>query len=250
MDNAYENSTACRNIESELKLDTILDQEYKELCSIFICDLKESWNLALERRSLSFILRRDTKLELHRCLSSYELSAKKLADTYFKKLKHPCHQVIKMFGLWDSVTPYTLLRHLASELLPNNDHILSGNEKYLLVNYGYFLKHAQRARRCLRLLNKGENFHVHLMRELAEPGNKKWGVESNIEYLLFENDNDICIRKLQAEVVEQICSDKLGNRVLQVNMGEGKSAVLMPLSLVILANGNRLDRTTVLSSLY
>ena len=250
LNNVNENSDVHRNIEKELNLDKIIDQEYKELYSILMSDLKESWNLASKRRSLSYILNGDTKKELHERLSSYELSAIRLVEKYYKKLKRPSHQVFKKFRLWDAVTPYTLLRRLAIELLPNNEHRLSDNERKLLVNYGHFTKHVQRARRCLRLLNKGENFHVHLMRELAEAGNKKWGVEGNIEYLLFEIDNDICIREFQAKVVEEICSDKLGNRMLQVNMGEGKSAVLMPLALVRLANGDRLARATVLSSLY
>ena len=39
------------------------------------------------------------------------------------------------------------------------------------------------------------------------------------------------------------------NRLLQLNMGEGKTAVIVPMVIVALADGVRLVRVTVLSSL-
>jgi len=182
----------------------------------------------------------------------YESSARKLADKFYKAIKdciYP-HDVLQTFALWDAVTPYTLLRQLGKDVAPNNEYELSMDEKNVLVNYGLCLKHIQRARRCLRLLRKGVHFRLHLMKELVDCGNKNWDANHNTEYLLFEIDNDLCIREFQADVVEQICSDEEGNCLLQVNMGEGKTAVITPLSLVRLAGGNRSARATVLSSLY
>ena len=63
-------------------------------------------------------------------------------------------------------------------------------------------------------------------------------------------EQDITIRKSQITVALEMMSPSSGkNSVLQLNMGEGKSSVIIPIVAAALANGQRLLRVVVLRSL-
>ena len=58
------------------------------------------------------------------------------------------------------------------------------------------------------------------------------------------------IRRAQAEIAMEIISPRSGeNTVMQVNMGEGKSSVIIPIAAAALANGKQLVRVVVPKSL-
>ncbi|CAD7948757.1 unnamed protein product, partial [Amoebophrya sp. A25] len=61
----------------------------------------------------------------------------------------------------------------------------------------------------------------------------------------------MCIRKTQAEIANELLGSHR-NRLLQQNMGEGKTKVIMPIMLAAASYGpdNRLARATVLASLF
>lgn len=82
------------------------------------------------------------------------------------------------------------------------------------------------------------------------------------EWLLLEVDNDFGIRANQAQVAKAMLPEdgivpsslhdlSNENRLMQMTMGDGKTAVIVPMVLVRTARGGRsLVRVTVLSSLY
>lgn len=49
------------------------------------------------------------------------------------------------------------------------------------------------------------------------------------EWLLLELDNNFCIRAHQAEVAKVFLSDVMTSQLLQQNMGEGKTDVIVPI---------------------
>eukprot|EP00559_Dactyliosolen_fragilissimus_P003496 CAMPEP_0184860846 /NCGR_PEP_ID=MMETSP0580-20130426/5651_1 /TAXON_ID=1118495 /ORGANISM="Dactyliosolen fragilissimus" /LENGTH=1532 /DNA_ID=CAMNT_0027358101 /DNA_START=132 /DNA_END=4730 /DNA_ORIENTATION=+ len=159
--------------------------------------------------------------------------------------------------LWDSIGPYDLLMQWTK-------YPTSGATGKELISFALSIKHVQRARRCLRLLSNGrEELHMHLVNDLSirfsdsNAGfNALWNGYDNPEFIMFEVDNDISIRDTQAMVAFEILKEKndgdsLGqNRLMQLNMGEGKTAVIMPIVLARAARGDSVVRATVLSSLY
>jgi hypothetical protein len=146
------------------------------------------------------------------------------------KLEHadcsPVEEQVSV-GLWDNINPYdVLLTYLNGE--QKNDSIFLD----LLIPFAMAVKHLQRARRCLGLLDRDcTGSSMHLLNELSNPGScQSWSALEYPEFLVFEIDNNLCIREIQAKVAFEMlglgkeCNHKAGteNRLLQLNMGGGK----------------------------
>ncbi|PVH70950.1 hypothetical protein DL98DRAFT_553850 [Cadophora sp. DSE1049] len=70
------------------------------------------------------------------------------------------------------------------------------------------------------------------------------------DWLLMEIENDFTIRAMQAHVAIEMIRPKSGrNYVLQFNMGEGKSSVIIPMDAVVLADQRHLARIITLKPL-
>ena len=64
--------------------------------------------------------------------------------------------------------------------------------------------------------------------------------------LLVQIQGNFLIRRAQAEIAMEIMSPQSGeNTVIQVNMGEGKSSVIIPIAAAALADGKQLVRVVV-----
>lgn len=147
--------------------------------------------------------------------------------------------------------------------------------KLWIVAYGLALTELQRARRLVRSFND----HSGLIRELQNEGHTNWEPTEHPESLLMEVESDILIREVQEEIAANMrygpfpghmfptflanelwtfASDSLTKRtfphrsppamqnaVMQLNMGEGKSSVIVPLVTAALADGSKLVRVIV-----
>lgn len=106
----------------------------------------------------------------------------------------------------------------------------------------------QRSERMLSLHMK-QNFNG-LRKELRTPGREGWSIEEHPSWLLLEIENNITIRPLQARVAKEMMLPRSGsNSVMQLNMGEGKSSVIVPMLAAALADGTHLVRIVVLKPL-
>ena len=80
----------------------------------------------------------------------------------------------------------------------------------------------------------------------AETKEKKPEYLYGAEQLIISlQKSDICVRKSQFKVANAFLSNETSifskkYRLLQINMGEGKSAVIMPIAMCIVANGDNL----------
>eukprot|EP00854_Cymbomonas_tetramitiformis_P006373 gene6373-7637_t len=157
---------------------------------------------------------------------------------------HSSGRGLEAVGLWDSVTPYTVL--LSVGQAPAS---APGASRHVCVAFALAVRDEQRLRRCLFLASGGPGRAHQLRRELASNGCEGWGALEFPEFLLFEVDNDVCIRRAQAEVARNLLRCDAENQVLQLNMGEGKTAVIMPIVLAAAARGEQVVRATVMSSL-
>lgn len=86
--------------------------------------------------------------------------------------------------------------------------------------------------------------------ELENPGHVGWDPLARPDWLLLEVENSILIRQEQAEIVDQMISPSSGiNSLMQLNMGQGESSVIVPIVAATIADGSKLARVVVLKSL-
>ncbi|KAL0572453.1 hypothetical protein V5O48_009507 [Marasmius crinis-equi] len=72
----------------------------------------------------------------------------------------------------------------------------------------------------------------------------------NFDWLLIQADGDFLVRPIQLSVAREMIAPSSGqNTLVQLNMGEGKSSVIMPMVAAALSDGKQLVRVVVLKSL-
>ncbi|KAJ7107963.1 hypothetical protein C8R44DRAFT_857948 [Mycena epipterygia] len=106
----------------------------------------------------------------------------------------------------------------------------------------------QRSQRLLRFFRmKMDGF---LSRELANHTFERDEAFQKPEWLLIQIDSNFIARPIQNAVANEMMNPSSGeNTISQLNMGEGKSSVIIPLIASLLADGNTLVRVVVLKSL-
>ena len=99
---------------------------------------------------------------------------------------------------------------------------------------------------------------AHLLKDQIQLANERrniahvgWKPEDYIDWLLLEIDFNLIIREDQLQVAQaMIASPKtVSNFVLQMNMGQGKSSVIIPMVAAALASDKNLVRVVVPRSL-
>ncbi|KAI0393574.1 hypothetical protein F5Y17DRAFT_466837 [Xylariaceae sp. FL0594] len=134
-----------------------------------------------------------------------------------------------------------LLRSTAS--LPFNRSM-----KEAVVYYGVattVLQRLIRTRRALWHKLKGAKDLRALHDELSSIGHENWSPEDIPDWLLLEIDSDMLIRAEQVAVARAMIDSTSGNKVLQLNMGKGKTSCIIPMVEAVLASGERLSRVIV-----
>ena len=145
--------------------------------------------------------------------------------------------------MWPRLSTISLLQCLARGKVAS----LRDDWKSCLTEYGVAISNLQRAQRLLTCLGKAPE----LLSELANPGHQGWDPFHDTDWLLFEIENNILIRQVQAQIAQEMMSPSSGaNSILQLNMGEGKSSVIVPIVAAALADGKRLVRVVVLRPLW
>lgn len=152
--------------------------------------------------------------------------------------------ILEAGGIWPRLTIYSIIALLANLVAFK----ISLRWKSRLLALGEAITILQRAR---RLVLAGERNDVpNLSAELENVGRVGWEATLWPEWLLIEIENDLLIRPNQAQVaLEMLSPSSSSNSLTQLNMGEGKSSVIVPLVAVAIANGSRLSRVIVLKSL-
>ncbi|KAI0458811.1 hypothetical protein F5B21DRAFT_369579 [Xylaria acuta] len=119
---------------------------------------------------------------------------------------------------------------------------LSEDWKNCLIQYGRALTQLQRANRLLDAIGSPTS----LIKELRNSGHENWKPYEYPESLLIEIENGILIRKVQEQIAYEMRQPPPGkNAVMQLNMGEGKSSVIVPIVAASLADTTRLVRVIV-----
>ena len=146
--------------------------------------------------------------------------------------------LLSRIGHFPRVSPTLLL----SQLSRHRWYRLSKQWKDAFVAYGCSLTSLQQAKRLANLMGH----HGDFIRELQNPGHTNWDPHEFPESLLLEIENGILIRDVQEEIARQMRNLGPGeNAVMQLNMGEGKSSVIVPIVAAALANKTCLVRVLV-----
>ncbi|KAF8601975.1 hypothetical protein BDV93DRAFT_607791 [Ceratobasidium sp. AG-I] len=157
----------------------------------------------------------------------------------------PVEQVIAVAGVWPCRTPRAMLRRLSLW----GRHSLPEHWKEALMTYARSFVEYQRTQHLVRLAqeDKREEFFKELDIESTGPN----AAAHDPDWLLVQIDGNFRARDVQSKVANEMISPSSGaNTVLQLNMGEGKSSVIVPIIAAALADSKRLVRVVVLKPLW
>ena len=104
----------------------------------------------------------------------------------------------------------------------------------MIIKYGLAVTELHRARRLCAL----SSHPSELAEEFCNRGHQNWEPTDYPETLLLEAESGLLVRKVQEEIAKQMrCPPNNANSVMQLNMGEGKSSVIVPIIAAFLAQG-------------
>ncbi|KDR74247.1 hypothetical protein GALMADRAFT_141321 [Galerina marginata CBS 339.88] len=153
-------------------------------------------------------------------------------------------QMLENAGLWPPIHPRSLLHLLAStaniRLPPEWVESLTGFAQ-AYIEY----QHSQRLV-AYALREEVDNFY----KELDNASFNELDAKENPDWLLIQIQGNFITRPIQSAVAREMITPSSGeNTVLQLNMGEGKSHVIVPLVAAALADSHKLVRVVVLKPL-
>jgi hypothetical protein len=152
------------------------------------------------------------------------------------------HSVTRTAKMLPRLSPTSLLSHLASDKIT----ALPEGWKISLVQYGLSITALQHAERLLAVASNPAT----LLSELENPGHLNWDPMLHPGWLLLEIENDLLIRQDQAQISQEMIDPSSGsNSVIQLNMGRGKTSVIVPNTAADLTDGMKLVRVVVLRPL-
>jgi hypothetical protein len=182
-------------------------------------------------------------------LYSEKLSARNMAGLHLGRLRKPALQDVRRYwlsqaNLWPSVSPTSILEQLRS----HSSVKLQGDTKKELVEYAKATAKLQYLCRIEDATLKRDQ--KRLKSEQENPGYANWDPVAYPDWILLEIDANIHIREVQVTVALEMISPTSGsNSVLQMNMGQGKTSVIMPMVACVLADRSMLTRLLVPNAL-
>ncbi|KAK3613356.1 hypothetical protein LTR22_028185, partial [Elasticomyces elasticus] len=221
---------------------TAADSKYEKA---YVNGLRDS-SSALQQSQYQYTLRKcdniqqDTALHLGVCQmqvdSVYELLVRAILPQSIQQL----HRAVPLWSVrqWPRVSPTFFLEQLQR----SKWSALSSYWKDAIVQYGIALTAFQRAERLFNVAHSGSD--VDLISELRNTGHVNWSPHDHPESLLLEVESGVIIREVQEQIASQM-RDSSRNVVMQLNMGEGKSSLIVPIVAADLADGSRLIRVVV-----
>jgi len=136
------------------------------------------------------------------------------------------------------ISPITWLRQLNLE----HFELLPDAWKTSIIEYALAITYVHRAQRMTAMAEKP----LELAQELRNIGHTNWSPWDFPETLLFEAESGVLVREVQENIADQMRNPPGGgNAVCQLNMGEGKSSVIVPILAAALANSQKLVRIVV-----
>ncbi|KAL0067192.1 hypothetical protein AAF712_005762 [Marasmius tenuissimus] len=184
----------------------------------------------------------DLLAQKHNCVEHWNTSLQCVVNALSPLT--PFDEAVATSGAWPHLTLCQLLRQLS---YPVNIRLPALWKEALLILARDLLEY-QRAVRLLSYAQQGKK--EDFFRELDT---HMFDMERALQYpdwVLIQVEANFLARPLQVRVAqEMIHPSSSQNTVLQLNMGEGKSSVIVPLVTAALADGNKLVRVVILKPL-
>ncbi|KAI0275472.1 hypothetical protein BC834DRAFT_853041 [Gloeopeniophorella convolvens] len=213
-------------------------------------DLKTSYaELARHDLNQGHVSRLRGPLPSHEILTVHRDSCARRLDAMFSGIlatllpQSGPEQVVSLACLWPRITPRTILGMLAN----GRTDSLTDRWKSHITRYATMFLEYQQSQRMLELSLRGR---AEELRQEIEVKCEDIVAASSPEWLLVQIEANVLARPLQLSIARQmIAPTSQRNMSLQLNMGEGKSSVIVPLVSVSLANGSSLVRIVTLKPL-
>ena len=226
------------------KLDSLRNFESQPVSEHFINNLKESWDCPPPVSEMN--IKEDFINEFRKQSEEFE----KFCTSKLRSLKKLLRQVLNPpeFQLLEEcnlLLPYSV-QIIIPQLLDNEDKEIT-NIVGAITQLKVF---RQKTRRMKNLILKNKSkFNKEL---ISQEDSQIWNIQDYPSWLIFEFENDLSIRPLQAKVAFKMLNPQSNQHsLLQLNMGEGKTAVITPIVAAHLAHSKKsLVRVIVLPSLY
>ncbi|KAF8063995.1 hypothetical protein FPV67DRAFT_1608613 [Lyophyllum atratum] len=247
---------AARNFASQSPPGSTLDPLVEE----FTNDpqvLHRHYGRALDSSLKSYLAQQNVKPLLHHPSISFERlhhdyeSGRRDSESILDSIKTALAPVTafekaeNLAGQWPQVTARSLLALLSEKA---KSRLNEPTWIARIVLFAQSLVRLQRTQRLLRL-KLAENIEG-LIKELGDDQFEKDILCHPTEWLLIQIDGDFAVRPIQMRVAqEMITPSSKQNTLLQLNMGEGKSSVIVPLVSATLASGDKIIRVVVLKPL-
>jgi hypothetical protein len=154
--------------------------------------------------------------------------------------RHPSFTWLQKGNIWPSMAPISIIEQLRS----TSSCLFGRNMKEALIAYGLSIVNVQRLMRVKEAFGKGDKAGLH--EEYQNRGHLNWNPFSYPDWLLLEIDGNFQIREEQVTVAEEMIYPSSGsNSALQMNMGKGKTSIIIPMIVSVLADGTSLSRVLV-----
>lgn len=154
-------------------------------------------------------------------------------------------------ALFPRLVPVTTLPMILPRRTKDPSRSDCHEQKYLIGALAMLTSRIQKRERIKRLEENSKVDNVELMREKENPLHQNWEPHFYPEWLLFEIEMDVSIRRTQVNVAKEMINPRSGKHsVMQLNMGEGKTSIILPIVAAHLANGDQLSTVTVLKHLF
>ncbi|XP_055325640.1 uncharacterized protein LOC129579505 [Sitodiplosis mosellana] len=144
-------------------------------------------------------------------------------------------------------------RMAPSLLLPKlTDSNVDDDQRFLIGAFGLAIAREQRENRMDAYLKRPES-QAALDREMDNIPYENWSPHEYPEWLLFEIEQNLTIRRIQIEIAKRMIDPpkiETKHSVMQLNMGEGKTKVIVPILAARLADGTLVCQIIVLKSLF
>ncbi|KIW82284.1 hypothetical protein Z517_05311 [Fonsecaea pedrosoi CBS 271.37] len=225
--------------EAQPRLPSLLDDLQSLACSSsevgYVNDLRGSL-LSFQNWHKQYQLPSDTegmKSTFHGHLARCNAGVQEIYANMSSAVSRELPAVVEI-GQWPRICPMFFLHQLSRHRWSK----VTEDWRCCIIRYALGLTELQRAERLVNLVDS----RVDLIKELRDPGHTNWDPMEHPECLLLEVESGILIRYLQKEIASQM-KDVVENATMQLNMGEGKSSVIIPIVAAALADGTRLVRT-------
>ncbi|KAH9056907.1 hypothetical protein EDB87DRAFT_1634224 [Lactarius vividus] len=178
----------------------------------------------------------------HDSLRLYRDECSRRRDLVFSELSEAlaptqgAEKVLDIAGLWPRITPRSVLRQLSRNCIG----LLPDQWKPAITRYAVTILKYQQSQRLLELAfwRKNEAFFRET-KTICED----IVAESTHDWLLIQIEANVLARPVQLSIAREMIAPSSKQSIsLQLNMGEGKSSVIIPLVASTLANGSNLMR--------